>query len=272
VVSPLYHPPPKPPGIYRAARALRRVSLVILVVLILFVAFVAYSAVEVARTGPRVGSATDTLEANDTIELATSLSLSNPSLLPIQNFGLEFRILNASGGPIVDSTVGPASVPGGGSTTLPVDLFIPITAQGESLLTENQYLQWNVWGNASYGYLFSISLGVQTQKAWGAPFDNLTITVGAPFMQGGTTVVPVTLSFTDNANFADDGTLSFEIVPPSGPDCGSGAFALDVPPGTPYSNTQNVGVTAGCNPSGGTVDSQFVGSGIDVTLPPEAIP
>ncbi len=185
-----------------------------------------------ARTAPRVGTATSALEANDTIGITTSLSLTNPTLLPIEQFGVQFRILNASGLLLVASNAGPTTVPGGSSVSLPIALYVPITAEGSSLLTQNQYLQWNVWGNASYGYLFSVSLGVQTQKEWGAPFDNLTISVGAPFMaMNGTEVVPVTISFTDNANFADVGTVDFQVVPVSGPDCSSGSFALNVPPG-----------------------------------------
>jgi hypothetical protein len=245
---------------------------IVLVVIIVFVAFVAYSAVQVAKTHPTVGSSTSQLESNDTVGLMTSLTISNPSAFAIQNFEIQVRILNGTGLPLVDTTAGPTSVSSGSSVDLPLALYVPITAEGESLLVENQQLDWNVWGNASYGYLFSISLGVQTNKSWGAPFDNLSVSVGTPTMSGGSYSVPVTLSFVDDASFSDVGTLSFEILPPSGASCGSGSFALNVPAGSPYSQTQSVGVASGCDPAGGHVDSQFVGDGIDVALPPEPMP
>jgi hypothetical protein len=272
MANPLYHPPPKPPGIYRAARALRRVSVILLVVLVLYVAFVAYSATQVARDRPSVGPATTTLEANNTVGLTTSFTLNNPTMLPIQSFGLAFRVLNASGFALVDSSVGPATISPGATDTFPVAIYVPVAGGGASLLTQNQYLQWNVWGNATYGYLFSVSLAVQTEKSWGAPFDNLSISVGAPKMVNGSTSVPVSISFTDSASFSDDGTINYQVVPTSGPDCGSGAFAISVPPGGSYSQTQNVAVASGCNPAGGTVTSQYVGSGVDVSLPTEPIP
>ncbi|HTW39314.1 MAG TPA: hypothetical protein VMF04_00395 [Thermoplasmata archaeon] len=270
--SPLYRSPPKPPGIYRTARWLRRISVIVLVVIIVFVAFVVYSAVQITKSHPSVGSSTSQLEANDTVGITSSLTLTNPTYFAIQQFEIQVHILNGSGLSLVDTTVGPTTISAGGSATLPLALYIPITAEGQSLLVQNQNLEWYVWGNASYGYLFSISLGVETNKSWGAPFEGLTLTVGTPTMMGGAYSVPVTLSFNDDASFADSGTLSFQILPASGPSCGSGSFTLDVPPGSPYQQTQSIGVAAGCDPSGGKVTSEFVGDGIDVVLPPESIP
>jgi hypothetical protein len=270
--SPLYRPPPKPPGLYRTSRALRRASVIVLVVIIVFVAFVVYSAVQVAKSRPQVGNSTSQLESNNTVGITASLSISDPSYLPIQNFEIQVEIRNGSGLSLVDTTIGPTTIAAGGTANVPLDLYIPITAEGESLLTQNQNLAWNIWGNASYGYLFSISLGAETNRSWGAPFADLHVTVGTPSGSGGTYSVPITLSFTDDASFADTGTLSFQVVPASGPSCGSGAFSLDVPANSPYNSTQSVGLTSGCDPAGGEVTSQFVGDGIDVTLPPEAIP
>jgi hypothetical protein len=271
-VSPLYRPPPTPPGIYRAARWLRRLSVIVLVVVLVFVAFVVYSAVQVAQSHPKVGNSTSQLEENDTVGLMSSLTINDPTYFPIQDFQLQVRILNGTGLPLVNSTIGPTTIPSGASVNIPLALYIPITEQGESLLVENQNLEWNVWGNASYGYLFAVSLGLEMNKSWGAPFDDLSVSLGTPSTMGGTTTVPVTLSFTDDASFADTGTVNFAIVPASGPSCGSGSFVFNVPAGSPYSNTQPITLASGCNPSGGDITAQFVGDGIDVALPPEPIP
>jgi hypothetical protein len=82
----------------------------------------------------------------------------------------------------------------------------------------------------------------------------------------------VTIAFSDDASFADVGSLTYQVVPPSGPDCSQGAFALNVPSETDYEETQNVALAAGCNPSGGHVSAEFVGSGFTIPLPSEPIP
>ena len=272
MASLLYRPPPRPPGIYRAARALRRASTLALVLIIVFVGVVAYSAVQVAKTQPRVGASTVGFESNDTVGISTSLSLSNPTFFTIQQMGLQFRILNGTGLLLVASTAGPVNIAAGANETLPVALYVPITAAGASLLTQNQYLQWYVWGNASYAYLFSVSVGIATQRSWGAPFANLRVIIGTPSMVNGSFAVPVTLTFTNDASFTDAGALDFQVVPTSGPNCAQGAFVLNVPSDTPYSDTQNIALASGCNPAGGHVAAQFVGSGFSLSLPPEPIP
>jgi hypothetical protein len=272
VASPLYHKPPDPPGIYRAARALRRISTIVLVLVIVFVAIVAYSAVQVVKAKPSLGSSTTQIESNDTIGLSTSFSMTNPTYFAIQHFDLHFLIVNATGSHLIDTTVGPDTIPAGGSSILPIALFLPVSSSQASLLTQNQYLNWYVWGNASYAYLFTVSVGVATERSWGAPFDNLSVVVGAPFNANGELEVPITITFADDASFADDGNLDFQVVPPSGPDCAQGTFAVNVPAGSQYDQTQDVGIASGCDPSGGHVAAEYVVDGATVVLPSEGIP
>ncbi|MGB6442590.1 MAG: hypothetical protein WBF81_04760, partial [Thermoplasmata archaeon] len=210
MASPLYRRPPRPPGIYRAARALRRASVVALVLVLVYVGIVAYSAVQIVRSAPRVGPVTTAFESNGTIGITTAFLLSNPGFFSIQQFALHFRILNGSGDLVVASTVGPKPIAASSQQSLPVALFLPLAGQGASLLTQNQYLDWEVWGNASYGYLFTVSVNVSTERSWGAPFANLSVSVGAPMMVGGMEMVPVTLSFSNDATFADTGDLNVE--------------------------------------------------------------
>ncbi len=271
VASPILHPLPAPPGIYRVARVLRRLSAILFVVILVFVGVVAYSAVQIVHAQPRLGNTTPTVEPNDTVGIATSFSVANPTYFTIQHLALHFLVLNASNVELVDSTSGPVSIPAGGVADLPIELYVPLTAAGTSLLTENQYLAWNVWGNASYADLFSVSVGEATQRAWGAPFDDLRITTGTPVSVDGVEEVPVTVSFANDADFAVAGAVDFQVVPPSGPNCAQGTFALNVPPGTSFNDTQNVGIAPGCVASGSQVDAQYVGNGVTVPLPPEAI-
>jgi hypothetical protein len=270
--SPLARPRPRPPGIYRAARALRRLAVVVLVLTIVFVAFVAYSAVQVVKSRPQVGSSSVALEPNGTVGFLTSFSLTNPTYLPIQSFSLQLLIVNDTGVLLLDQASPATTIGSQASAVVPVDFFLPLSTGDASLLTVDQYLQWNVWGNATYGYLFPVSIGVQTERSWGAPFDNLTISVGTPVDMDGTLVVPVQLSFANDASFTDDGTVEFQVVSSGGTTCGSGSFPIDTPPNTSYSMMQNVPVTTGCNPSGGQVEAQYLESGTSIPLPPQAIP
>ncbi|HXW66572.1 MAG TPA: hypothetical protein VEL82_01630 [Thermoplasmata archaeon] len=261
-----------PPGIYRAARALRRAGVIALVLVIVYVGFVGYSAFQVVKTRPGVGTSTTTLEPNGTVGVTTSFTLSDPSDLPIQDFSLQFRILNATGQLLLDSATPAVTVASGGSEVVPVSIFVPLTSSGESLLVNDQYLRWDVWGNATFGYLFPVSIGVDANRSWGAPFANLTVSLGAPALMGGIVQVPVTVAFSNNADFADDGALDFEVVSSTATICGSGSFAVDVPPGQPYQSTQNIDLASDCNPAGGAVEAQYVEDGATIPLPSEPIP
>jgi LEA14-like dessication related protein len=272
MASPIARPRPRPPGIYRAARALRRIAVIVLVVTILFVALVAYSAVQIVQSRPQVGSSSVALEPNGTVGFVTSFGLSNPTYFPIQSFGLQVRIVNDSGVLLLDQATAVTTIAAQGSTLVPVDFYLPLSVGDESLLTVDQYLDWHIWGNATYGYLFPVSIGVSTERSWGAPFANLSVLVGTPTDMGGTIEAPITLSFSNDASFADDGSVEFEVVSSGGMTCATGSFTINVPPGTPYSSTQNVPVATGCDPSGGQVESQYLEGGTSIPLPPEPIP
>jgi hypothetical protein len=264
---------PHPPGIYRAARALRRAGTVAIVLIVVFLALVAYSAVQVVRSAPRIASPSVAMEANGTVGLTTSFSLTNAGFLPIQSFALHFLVENASGGALVSTGDRPTTIASGASVIVPVAIYLPLNdTAATSLLTEDQYLHWNVWGNATYGYLFPVSISISTDRSWGAPFDDLRIAVGTPVEVGGQVEVPFTISFANDASFADQGTLDVEVEPASGPACGTTSIALNVAPGNTYDSTQNMPIATGCNPSGGQVDAQYVVGGTVIPLPPEPIP
>jgi hypothetical protein len=270
--SPLARPRPRPPGIYRVARALRRAAVIVLVLTIVFVAVVAYSAVQIVHSRPQVGNSSSTLEPNGSVAYATSFTLNNPTYFAIQSFQLQVRIANSSGDLLVDDATPATTIAAGGTNFVPLTFYLPLTAGSASLLTVDQYLHWDVWGNATYGYLFPVSIGVNTNRSWGAPFANLSVTVGTPFMMGGELQVPVQLSFSDNANFADVGTVDFEVVSSGGTTCSTGSFAIDVPSGQSYSMSQNEAIATGCNPSGGHVNAQYLEGGTSIPLPSEPIP
>jgi hypothetical protein len=274
VTSPFAPRRRRPPGLYRLSRGFRRLSLLVLVLILLFVATVAYSAFEVVRSSPTAGNFVAALAPNDTVVLTGHLNFSNPGLYPISGFTVHVRVLNASGLYLGDGSIGPVTLPSGSSQGIAIMFDLPIsnTGPGASLLTTDQYLNVSVWGNATYAYLFPISIAVQTNKSWGAPFANLAVSVGAPSGGNGTATVPVTVQFQNHAKFIEDGSLDFSVVSPNSQVCGTGSFAISVFPGGQFDQTTNIGLSPGCSPAGGHLVSVYVGNGATVPLPQEAIP
>jgi len=274
VSLPVYPPFRHPPALYRLARAFRRISLVVLVLILLFLGTALYSAVEVLRSGPSTGPFTAGFGPNDTVAVSGSLNFSNPGFYPISAFSVHLRVVNASHVYLGEGSFGPVDLPNGATQPITITFYLPVssTGPGGSLLTEDQTLNVSVWGNATYAYLFPISISVETNKSWGAPFADLSIGVGTPVASGAGAVVPVTIQFQNHAKFAESGELNFALVPLGGPSCGGGSFDLAVPPGGQFDQTTNVPISSGCSPSGGSLEAVYVGNGGTIPLPPQRIP
>jgi hypothetical protein len=263
-----------PPPLYWVARLLRRLSVVVLVVILVFLGTVAYSAVRLVQSSPQTGGYVASFGSNDTVAVTGSLELSNPGFYPVAGFTLGLRILNDSGAFLGTLRAGPVTLAPGGTTAFPIALYLPIAAgsAAESLLVTDQYLTVGIWGNTTYAYLFPISVHFTQTKLWGAPFSNLKVTAGAPTFMGGSLVIPITVTFTNDATFTEFGSLNFEVVQANGLGCGGGSFSLNVPPGTLFDQTQNVGISTSCSTAGGHVSSTFVSGGTTVPLPSEPLP
>ncbi len=264
----------RPPRLYRTARAFARLSAVVLVLLLVFLGTVAYSASELVRQSPQTGGFSAGLAANGTMAVTGAVSVSNPGFYPVGGFSMSLRISNGSGAYLGTVTTGSVDLVPGGVTTVPVALYLPIRSGGPagSLLVSDQYLVVGVWGNATYAYLFPISVHAEENRSWGAPFSNLRVGVGTPTLVNGSVSVPVTVSFTNHASFAEVGSLSLVVRDAGGATCGSAAFPLDVVPGAYYYSTQPVLLSSGCSVSGGTAVVTFSGPAGTIVLPPQAIP
>jgi hypothetical protein len=264
----------RPPGLYRLARAFRRTSVIVLVVVILFVGTVAYSAVELVRDSPRSGGYSAGFEPNGTVELTGSFELSNPGLYPLSGLSVSMRIQNSTGSLIGAVGSGPTTLGAGATATIPIALYLSAGAGGPagSLLVTDQYLTVGFWGNATYAYLFPVSVHFDQNKSWGAPFENFAASVGEPTVEGSLVSVPVTISFSNHAGFTEAGTLMVVLDSTGGTSCGQTSFSLNVAPGSFYSETQSFSLASGCSLSGGSVDATFVEGGSSIALPPEPIP
>jgi hypothetical protein len=247
--------------------------MVVLVVIILFLATVAYSAVRLVESSPQSGGYAASFTANDTVAITGSVVLSNAGYYPVSGFTLGVRVLDAAGDFLGNLVAGPVTLAAESTTSFPIALYLPIASGGvaESLLVTSQDLTVGFWGNTTYAYLFPISAHFTQTKFWGAPFSDLTITAGAPALMGGTVNVPVTISFTNDASFAEVGSLNVQVVQANGFVCGETSYPLNVAPGELYDQTENVGVTSGCSTAGGYVASEYVSAGTTIPLPPEPL-
>ncbi len=259
------------PALYRLARALRVLSAVVLVLLILFTVSVVYSTAQLSHDPPQVGSFSAGFDTNATMILAGSLTLSNPGYYPIDGLTLVAKVDNATGGYLGAFAFGPESLSGQTTDQIPINLYLPVSATGAgaSLLTHSQILQVALWGNATFGYLFPAGIALNQSRSWGAPFDHLNVSVGEPTPNGS---LPVTISFENQASLAEQGSLSTAVVASDGISCGSAGWTLNVATGQSFSQTQDIALTPGCSPAGGSVVSAYVTTGYTVPLPPEAIP
>lgn len=264
----------QPPGLYRLARALRRLSVIALVVIILFTLSVVYSAVETVRSGSSVGPISETFASNGTLVLSGSLTLNNNGIYSVQGLTLAVRITNTTGAFVGATEFGPTNLGSASSVVEPLTFYVAVNGggAGPSLLTEDQSLPVSVWANATFGYLFPVSLAISATRSWGAPFADLGVAVGTPTVNGTGTYVPVTLSFQNHSPVTDAGNLNFVILSPTGARCGAGGFALEVAPGDPFSQMTPVALSHGCSPLGGTIQPSYVTPSFTVSLPTERVP
>jgi hypothetical protein len=246
----------------------------VLIALIIYAGTVAYSAVEVARSSVQSRSLSASFASNGTVEIIGSFTLSNPGLYPIQGFALIARVTNGAGVLLGMLGVGPTEIAPSTTGVFPIALYLPVSAPGpaQSLLTEDQYLGVNAWGNATYAYLFPLSVSLSETRFWGAPFEDLQASVGTPSSGGGTITVPVTLTFANHAASPDTGTITFVLESSNFVDCGGGSFSLAVPAGEFYDQTQNAVLSPGCPLSGGELLTTYSNGGGAIPLPPEALP
>ena len=267
-------PARRPPGLYRLSRLLRRLSAVVLLVLVVYLATVGYSAYELASSSHQSGGFSASFASNNTVAVTGSLSVTNPGFYPVSGFSIALRIQNSSGALLGQLWQGPETLAAQATTSFPIALYLPIApnSAASSLLENDQVLTVGVWGNATYAYLFPVSIHFDQNKSWGAPFADLRVSLGTPTIVNGALVVPLTLSFSNDASFAELGVLTTVLESSAGETCGTVSFTLNVPSQTAYDQTQNVVLTSGCSVAGGSADSTFTGEGTTVALPPEPLP
>ncbi len=264
----------RPPRLYRTARGLRWASLAVLIVLIVFLGTAIYSTVRLVQSIPQPGPLSYEFGENGSIELNGTIRVGNPGLYPIDDFQVTLRVLNSTGELLGQSDELARTLPAGSSSNYSVGVEIPVgpSGAGGSLLVADQYLVVDTWGNATFAYLFPVSIHLAQNVSWGAPFAGYRVTIGVAPPPTGPATVPVTVSFADNAQLPEAGELEVTLESARGVSCGASDYPVDVTSGGAYSVTQDVAVASGCSLAGGSAVSTFVTQGLTISLPPEAFP
>ena len=272
--SPFVRQVRRPPLRYRLARAFQRVALVVLVVLALYLSTVAYSAFELVQSSPRSGSYSAGFASNASIAVQGDFTLTNPGFYPVAGLTLELRLENSTGAFLGVVRSGSVTIAPRATASFPISVYVPVspTSAAASLLVTDQYLTVGVWGNATYAYLFPVSIHFDQNRSWGAPFSNFRASVGAPVGGGGALTVPITITYTNHAVLTEYGSLSLALIASNDTSCGSTSFSLNVPPGGFFDQTENATLAPGCSVSGGTAVATYVAGGATIPLPPEPIP
>ncbi|HKS59187.1 MAG TPA: hypothetical protein VJS68_00220 [Thermoplasmata archaeon] len=263
------------PGLYRLARLFRVFSALALVGLILFVAVATYSAVRYHPTGSYQSNWSGLQFSGAAITGQTRLNLSNPGYFALDGVEIQSTVRYPNGTLLAQLAAPPVNLPPNGNISIPLTLNIPLGVAGapSQLLTHDLALNSSSTLSAQYAALFDLSLALSHTLTWGAPFFAFAANVGAPVVLGnGSVVVPVTLSWANHASFDEQGTIAAQAVSPGGSICASTTFNVNVVSGGGFNQSQSVPVRPGCNPSGGTLEASFTGSGFSFSLPSEPIP
>ncbi len=265
------------PPLYRASRYVGIAATLVLVILVVYVGAAVYSASQFRPNGGDDSGIASGVTTGG-FEISTEFNFTNPGFLPVDRVQLS-AVLEApdntsllASGSSPNVSVAPAAV-----GHIPLTLLIPFGAldAASALLTQDEVLPTVYWANLTFAHLFQLGLRVNSTVDWGAPFDGLNVSLGAPTETNGTAEVPVSISFQDEAPFADDGALDLLLTPPGDADCALQVPPLDlaVPSHGSESTTELVPVTPSCRyPAGTTLTGRYVSSSWTASLPSESLP
>lgn len=262
------------PPLYRLARYLRWSAVLAVVLVVLFLLSTIYSAVEFAShvrvTTPHGGGYAFNYTAAGGFTASFEVNLTNAGYYPLV---LDLStVARTPQGPLVPyATTGAVTIaPGNRTTTFGLTLRIPaatVAADEGRMLLNDTPIAAAVWLNGSYAWIYQFGLSVEANATWGAPFANLSVVPGTPTVAAGTTTVPATISFTNDALFADTGNLTFQVVD-DGTDCGAPVtLMLDAASHASFSEGVNLSGPSSCLVPGAAVEATYTLGSLTVPLP-----
>ncbi|HEV2450140.1 MAG TPA: hypothetical protein VGU43_07030 [Thermoplasmata archaeon] len=255
-------------------RTFRVVTWVILIALGGYLATAAYSAISLSPHG--AGSAQFSVLDDGTVVIQATVNLSNPGYFPFTGLTIRSTLtLPNSSAPWLTSASQPINLMSGGTAqaVLRFSVSLPELSAQSFLLTRDVTLNETDYLNGTYATFVDFALVANETVNWGAPFHGFHAIVGAPQPESnGTLGVPVTISYTDDAQFALDGALEAALESSAGAVCARGTLPIVSQPHSSTVENQTFYLPPGCSPSGGQLLSTFVAPGYSVPLPAEPVP
>ncbi|HTT26320.1 MAG TPA: hypothetical protein VMH90_05095 [Thermoplasmata archaeon] len=283
---------PRPP-LYRAARYFSLAATVVMLVIILYVGATVYSATKIrpgdtgngGNNGNNHGGNNGNGSGNNGgtqfsevltaagLQISVALNFSNPGFLPIQGVRLSAVVDGPGNGSRLATGSSPdVEIPAGSVGVIPLTIVIPLGGSSPvlPLLTKNAQLPTEVYANVTLSSLFAVDVGVATNISWGAPFGGLTLVPGTPSSSNGSTTIPFTVSFSNNASFADTGQVSLVVHGSNGCTATLPSLPLNVAAHSGYQSVQTVTVPSSCAlATWSTVSGSYTSSTWSSPLPTE---
>lgn len=283
--------PPRP-ALYRIARAISLVATVLTLVIIAYVGLTIYSASHLRPdigggnnngnnggqgNGTGNGPSIQTTLQNGALDLSLGLNFSNPGFLPISSVHLA-SVVDAPNNTsrIAVGTSPNVSIPAGSVGVIVMTIVVPFSADSPILayLTHSVGLPTEIWANVTVSSFFSIGVNISTTYQWGAPFAGLNVTPdGVPASGGsGQVLVPLSISFSNAAAFALDGTLALTASGSGGCTATVSPIPLDVPSGGNFQQVVQASAPSSCaSADWTTIGGTYTSSLWNAAIPPEAI-
>ena len=272
------------PPLYRISRGLGYAAIALTILIVTLVVFTIYSGIQFARGLQQANLDKNTpftakFVGSDVL-VNTSVSIPNRGYLTATGLTTVLIAYSEEGQQVGE---GAASVPSlaAGSTT-PVQLGFALNLSTNNsgalgLLTTAQHLLVRGWVNATYGSLFPVSVAFNRTYDWGAPFQQLNMSVGPPYHGPANAPislppVSVRLAFTNQAPITVAGSIYAVLYASSQATCGWSNFTFSVPQGQPFDQTVAGVLVAGCSLTGGSIAAVFMGEGFALPLPRIPIP
>lgn len=213
---------------------------------------------------------------NAGLQISVELNFSNPGFLPIQGVHLGAVIDGPGNGSRIANGSSPdVEIPAGAVGVIPMTILIPLGPNSPviPLLTKNAQLPTEVFANVTLSSLFAVDVGISTNISWGAPFGGLSLTPGIPSSANGSTTIPFTLSFSNNASFADTGQVSLVVHGSNGCTATLPTVSLNVDSHSNYQSIQSVTVPNSCaTATWSSISGEYTSSTWSSPLPTENLP
>ncbi len=246
----------------------------VLVGVISYAGVAAYYATRITPVGHAPTAAA--IGPGNVLELTGGVNLSNPGPFEITSLDVHAPLGGPGGTPWLAGTTTEVVIPPYSVRTVDLTFSEPLGLLGSaapSLLTRDQQLPMDLWANASYAEFATMALYDNSSYAWGAPFEGLAVTSGAPQAgANGSVGIPLDVRFADHATFGLAGRFTLTLLTNSGAACGGGQLPVNVPSGAAFQGSTVVVLPAAC---AGSVDHYAIawaGSGFAMGLPGGRLP